>query len=777
MIGRLINLIGWRMLINLLLLIVTLGSLVWGVASVVPNINRGEIVGIFILGLLTASLLAQSSIQGRQYGVLVTFMGVGGAIIHFSGLSKPMLTLARLIGSIPNSILQSAAWPDLSPLAAAWLLVIQQLEALINRITFWFSTLLRGGLGQDPLVVSFLWGLLIWFITAWAGWAVLRMRMPLPAVTPSGILLAGVLNYSRGNALWLVPMVFTTLILMALSRYEAEEYHWKYNLIDYAEDIRTDLLMIIPILVIMLTILAAFSPSVSIQRIVQVVQEIIEPYQTQADTLAESLGLRDAPPEPNTLGQRRSPGLPQQHLLTAGPELSTQVVMTIQTGDLPPRSSIDLLPNPPVQYYWRALTYDIYTSRGWATSQTELIDYRAGQPAVEDVSELDPAVRTIQQTVQLKQAEEGVLYATGLLITADVDFQVSWRSPIGDSADAFGIQTDAASYAALSQLTTPSIQQLRLARPVYPDWVLARYLSLPEYLPQRVRDLAFDLTRGQPIPYDQASAIESYLRSFPYTLDVPAPPSTRDVADFFLFDLQRGYCDYYATAMVVLSRAAGLPARLVSGYASGAYDPPNAQYVITADNAHSWVEVYFTGIGWVEFEPTGGLPAIERSQEQAALPLTVPVPKPVQKVSVFDWLHTIPWLMWALGLSLFILLVGIVWQIIDMIILLRTTPQRTLINIYQRIRHQGTSLVSTTQPGDTPSEFASRLQHRLARLDPNLMRDRLIIPASGETRDLIGLYNQAMYSHHQLDPRQQHSAIQIWIRLRIRLFIARLGYH
>jgi hypothetical protein len=110
-------------------------------------------------------------------------------------------------------------------------------------------------------------------------------------------------------------------------------------------------------------------------------------------------------------------------------------------------------------------------------------------------------------------------------------------------------------------------------------------------IPPRVMMLAREITAAATTPYDRARAIESYLRAFPYTLDLPAPPPQRDVADYFLFDLQKGYCDYYATAMVVMARAADLPARLGTGYAEGRYDINTARYTITEADAHSWVEV------------------------------------------------------------------------------------------------------------------------------------------------------------------------------------------
>jgi hypothetical protein len=81
------------------------------------------------------------------------------------------------------------------------------------------------------------------------------------------------------------------------------------------------------------------------------------------------------------------------------------------------------------------------------------------------------------------------------------------------------------------------------------------------------------------------------------------------VVDYFLFDLQQGYCDYYATAMVVMARSLGIPARLAVGYATGEYDPELEAYQVTRANAHSWAEVYFPEYGWIRFEPTATLPA------------------------------------------------------------------------------------------------------------------------------------------------------------------------
>lgn len=146
---------------------------------------------------------------------------------------------------------------------------------------------------------------------------------------------------------------------------------------------------------------------------------------------------------------------------------------------------------------------------------------------------------------------------------------------------------------------------------LHPAWRddpgLRPYLELPPELPQRVRDLAAELTAGQDNAYDKARAIEQYLRGFRYDLNMPYMPRDRDFVDFFLFDLQRGYCVAFASAAVVLLRSAGLPARWVEGFVVPAGGRPGT-YPVTHAQAHAWPEVLIPGYGWIPLEPTPAYP-------------------------------------------------------------------------------------------------------------------------------------------------------------------------
>lgn len=135
---------------------------------------------------------------------------------------------------------------------------------------------------------------------------------------------------------------------------------------------------------------------------------------------------------------------------------------------------------------------------------------------------------------------------------------------------------------------------------------MRRCLQLPDGLPDRVRSLTKEITGKYNTDFEKASAIQNYLRSnYPYTLNTSVVPDGRDFVDYFLFDEKKGYCTYYASAMAVMSRIAGIPSRYVEGFIIEDKDMgDDGLYRVTAAKAHAWVELYFEGYGWVRFEPT-----------------------------------------------------------------------------------------------------------------------------------------------------------------------------
>lgn len=129
------------------------------------------------------------------------------------------------------------------------------------------------------------------------------------------------------------------------------------------------------------------------------------------------------------------------------------------------------------------------------------------------------------------------------------------------------------------------------------------YLQLPETLPEMVRQLSLMLTQGYSNPYVACTRLSNYLtKNQLYTTTPGDVPEGVDFVDYFLFENNRGYCVYYATAMVVLARASGYPARYVEGFRVDDYDAGRGK-VVTGQNAHAWAEIYLDGVGWMTFDP------------------------------------------------------------------------------------------------------------------------------------------------------------------------------
>jgi hypothetical protein len=304
--------------------------------------------------------------------------------------------------------------------------------------------------------------------------------------------------------------------------------------------------------------------------------------------------------------------------------------------------------------------------------------------------------------------------------------------------------------------------------------VRKQFLALPNSVPERVLALARDLTASEPTAYDRAAAIQKYLRKYLYTLDIPAPPAGRDVADYFLFDLKKGYCDYYATSMVVLARAAGLPARLVVGYANGAYDSERARYVITENYAHSWAEIYFANIGWVEFEPTASQPAIPyETGNESTTPLVNNSPA---RLSLGDRLA--PFFRSTFKHAWFpILLIAIcsfLWIGIDSLRLNQTVPSRTIQLLYKRLRRLARPVTGYVSKDQTAHSYAFILIGKLSAIKTFTRLKNWIVSSRNEITQLTELFSHSLFAPFPPTHAEAKEAIKAWSRLRWRLVLANM---
>lgn len=132
------------------------------------------------------------------------------------------------------------------------------------------------------------------------------------------------------------------------------------------------------------------------------------------------------------------------------------------------------------------------------------------------------------------------------------------------------------------------------------------FTDLPNDLPDRIHELSASITAGETNDYGKAKAIENYFHTagFRYDTTPPRLPNGKDINDYFLFESKRGFCVHFASAMVILARACGLPARYVEGFVADEYEPNTGRYWVRASDAHAFPEIYISGYGWMVFEPT-----------------------------------------------------------------------------------------------------------------------------------------------------------------------------
>ncbi|WP_350340526.1 transglutaminase family protein [Paenibacillus hexagrammi] len=283
--------------------------------------------------------------------------------------------------------------------------------------------------------------------------------------------------------------------------------------------------------------------------------------------------------------------------------------------------------------YWRGESKSLYDGKGWTQAEPEWEPYSSG--AVNAGVAVHTSGTTVTQEVLLDSNSYGrqLFVGGGLehiqLLVSDRDKPISDEQVLISTTSGKIKLPEMSAPLSYYKVTVsppnaePSVLQADTGS--YPEDITNTYLQLPAQLPRTVRKLAEDITEGSATPYAKAAAIEQYLRNhYTYSLDKPTRPAkTEDFVSHFLFVDQIGYCDHFSTAMTVMLRAVGVPARWVKGYAPGteisAAKDGMHEFTVTNKDAHSWVEVYFPQTGWVPFEPTPGFYGSEESSSRMAL--------------------------------------------------------------------------------------------------------------------------------------------------------------
>ena len=276
---------------------------------------------------------------------------------------------------------------------------------------------------------------------------------------------------------------------------------------------------------------------------------------------------------------------------------------------------------------WRGVALNVFNGRVWSNPHVKHVLPRMPgsnfslwqlQNRLPGSGQNKVQPRPIHYRVLLEPVETNVFF----LATAPRALKGNYRQIAMDgSGGVFDLDGEhpISTYEAWSDIARPTAAELRAASGTYPPEILLENLQLPP-LDARIAQLAQDITASAKNNYDRAAAIERYLLThFTYTLQLSRSIPQDPIAEF-LFVRKAGHCEYFASSMAVMLRTLGIPARVVNGFRGMQFNDLTSQYVVRNRDAHSWVEVYFPGYGWVSFDPTpGGVDAADTNWSRAML--------------------------------------------------------------------------------------------------------------------------------------------------------------
>jgi len=275
-------------------------------------------------------------------------------------------------------------------------------------------------------------------------------------------------------------------------------------------------------------------------------------------------------------------------------------------------------------HYLRTIAYDVYTGHGWDQSDRQqrevpagerfYPDYTAERPIFQDAFEAETVVIVLHDSPGRSLFAPGFPYRASAPVVLDEIGGV----PLFAALDAGSSLSAGDGYTITAMISQATRAQLSAAGSDYPPEIRAMYLGtegVTDATRQKAAEVAAEA--GAVTPYEQAAALARWLNTgeeFTYATQASLPSDPdRDFVDFFLFDEEGrvGYCEYYASAMVVMARTLGIPARMASGYAPGER-VDQGQFLVRASNAHAWAELYFPGYGWQIFEATKSIAGVVR---------------------------------------------------------------------------------------------------------------------------------------------------------------------
>ncbi len=474
---------------------------------------------------------------------------------------------------------------------------------VVIRCIRWWQAVIAQDVATDTLPFVLIMAALVWVITFNAVWSFFRKRDLWGTLLPAATAIL-INTYYAPDSITLLLVVFLVLSFLLIVRMNLmeQEVRWQRSAIAYSKEISYDFFRDGAIFAVAAVAFAWVLPgTLSNSEVNTFLTKLGTPWgqaQQEWSRIFSTLNYQPRSTSGTWFGERMN---------FRGPiNRSDRLVMTVRA---------------PQGRYWRAVVLDSYNSAGWAVSSRKVSDEFDANAELPREDTIFVGRERVGQQFTIYSPAGTLMFAAGQPLEVSLPSKVLYVGPTSNDANPtsnaisqlYGQQTlfQGQTYSAVSAVPVIDVQSLRESGSDYPSWIVQHYTQLPATVTARTTDLARRITQTATNPYDAASMIETYLRTFPYNEGIAGPNPGEDGVDYFLFREQQGYCDYYASAMAVMLRSLGIPSRIAQGYNQGTL-LPGGEYEVRQTNAHTWVEVYFPNYGWIEFEPTASEPGISR---------------------------------------------------------------------------------------------------------------------------------------------------------------------
>jgi transglutaminase-like putative cysteine protease len=565
----------------------------------------------FLLWLLIT--VAAAAIIGAEYtdeglqvllpvSTVAVFAGLTLAKSNFGSRRAHVFSLVYGIALIAYLVARTLPGEDLT-----WRLRILD---LVERQWQWIQQAREGGASRDSLIFVLQTSGVFWLLGYTGAWYTFRKPRVWRVVVPTGLVLLSVVYYYNGPkplVVYLAIYALVALLFVARTQLVDQERGWRAAAVRYEDDIRFDFLRAAFVVGALSLLFASTLPALGANNQVSgALATVDRPWRRFQDNWTRlfaslnSYGIapNDAYHDTMQLGGARNPG--------------NRLIMDVH------------VPGPIASVYWQGVVLDTYNGNGgWSNStQTTVLNL----PSEGRVKQPELAARQpLTQTVVNYTPNSGTLYAASQFLATnrqnfiDVGTVMNGEVQTINRVRSRYVLRPGDSYTVISLVSTADKTSLRTAGTSYPAWVRERYLQVPGSITPETSALAAELAEPYDNVFDKAIAIRDYLRAnIVYNDQIQASPPGVEPIDYILFEGQEAYCTYYASAMAMMLRSEGIPARIVNGYAQGEFQEETSSYRVRSNNAHTWVEVYFPRYGWIIFEPTASIPVVDLPEGEAS---------------------------------------------------------------------------------------------------------------------------------------------------------------